>query len=91
MPDSKVKNLSWSALTGVVAIVGTLMVQSMFAAAEEGSEALETQRITEIVEQVMDEKLVAIIDGKTYTYGEAFSLIHSNQTALTAAVGVLIE
>lgn len=89
MPD--IKNLSWSALTGVVAIVGTLMVQSMFAAAEEGSEALETQKITEIVEEIMAEKMTVIIDGETYTYGEALSRIHSNQVALTAAVGVLIE
>lgn len=89
MPD--VKNLSWSALTGVVAIVGTLMVQSMFDAAEEGSEALETQKITLIVEKIMEEKLTVIIDGKTYTYGEAVTLIHSNQTALTAAVNVLFE
>lgn len=91
MPNSKVKNLVWSALTGIVAIVGTLMVQSMFAAAEEGSEALETQRIMEVVEAVMEDKLTTIIDGKTYTYGEAMSLLHSNQVALTAAVGVLIE
>lgn len=89
MPD--IKNLSWSALTGVVAIVGTLMVQSMFAAAEEGSEALEKQKITLIVEEIMEEKLTTIIDGETYTYGEALSLIYSNQVALTAAVGILIE
>lgn len=91
MPNAKLKNMIWSALTGVVAIVGTLMVQSMFAAAEEGSEALETQRITLIVEEIMEQKMTTIIDGKTYTYGEALSLIHSNQVALTAAVGVLIE
>lgn len=89
MPD--IKNLSWSALTGVVAIVGTLMVQSMFAAAEKGSEALEKQKITVIVEEIMAEKMSVAIEGKTYTYGEALSLIHSNQTALTAAVNVLIE
>jgi len=89
MPD--VKNMGWSAMTGVVAIVGTLLVQSMFTAAEEGSEALEAERITLIVEEVMDEKMTTIIDGKTYTYGEALSLIHSETVALSAAVGVLIE
>lgn len=83
------KNLIWSALTGVVAIVGTLIVQSMFVAAEEGSEALETQRIKGVVEQVMEDKMVTIIDGQTYTYGEALSLIHSEQVALTAAFEVL--
>ena len=89
MPN--VKNLSWSAMTGVVAIAGTLLVQSVFIAAEEGSEALEAQRITLIVEKIMEEKMTVIIDGDTYSYGEALSLIHSEQVALSAAVGVLIE
>ena len=87
MPD--VKNLVWSALTGVVAIVGTLVVQSMFTAAEEGSEALETQKITLVVEQVLADKMNVVIDGKTYTYGEALSKIHTQQVAVTAAFEIL--
>jgi hypothetical protein len=63
----------------------------MFATAEEGSEALETQRITLVVEEIMEKKMTVIIDGETYTYGEALSLIHSETVALSAAVGVLIE
>lgn len=85
------KNLIWSALTGVVAIICTLIVQSMFAAAEEGSDALKTQQIKEVVEQVMEAKMTTIINGQTYTYGEALSLIHSEQVALAAAVEVLIN
>ena len=87
MPDFK--NLVWSALTAVVAIVGTLLVTSMFTTAEEGSDALETQKITLIVEEVLRQKLTTTIGGKTYTYGEALSLIHSEQVALTAAFEVL--
>jgi len=89
MPD--VKNLSVNAVTGFIAIVGTLVVTNIFTAAEEGSEALEAQRITKIVEKAIDDKMVTTIGGETYTYGEALSLIYTEQVALTAAVGVLTE
>lgn len=85
-----VKGLIGNGVTGVVAIVGTLIVTSMFTAAEQGSEALEAQRITAIVEAAIEAKMNVVIDGKTYTYGEALSLIHSEQVALTAAFEVLI-
>lgn len=89
MPE--MKGLLWSAGTGVLAIVGTLIVTSMFNTAEEGADALETQRITGIVEDAMEAKMVTIIDGKTYTYGEALSKIYTEQVALSAAVEVLIS
>ncbi len=83
------KNLGWSAVTGVVAIVGTLLVQSMFTIAEEGSEALEAQRITAIVEKAIDEKMNVVIDGVTLTYGEALSKMHTQQVAMNASLTVL--
>ncbi len=83
------KNLIGSAVTGVVAIIGTLIVTSLFTAAEEGSEALEAQRITTIVEKAIDEKMNVILNGKTYTYGQALSKIHTEQVAITAAFEVL--
>ena len=84
------KNLIGSAITGVVAIVGTLFVTSLFTAAEEGSEALEAQRITAIVEAAIDKNMEVTIDGVTYTYGEAISKIHTEQVAITAAFEVLV-
>ena len=84
-----VKGLIGNGLTGVVAIVGTLVVTSMFTAAEQGSEALEAQRITAIVEKAIEAKMNVVIDGKTYTYGEALSKIHTEQVAITAAFRVL--
>lgn len=89
MPDTK--GLVSSAVTGVVAIVGTLAVSSMFQAAEEGSEALEAQRITAIVEAAIDNKMNVILNGNTYTYGQALSKIHSEQVAITAAFKVLTD
>ena len=76
-------------ITGVVAIVATLVVSSMFTAAEEGSEALEAQRITAIVEAAIDNKMNVVLNGETYTYGEALSKIHTEQVAITAAFKVL--
>ena len=86
---SNKKNIIGSAVTGVVAIIGTLVVTSLFTAAEEGSEALEAQRITTIVEEAIDKKMNVVLDGETYTYGEALSLIHTQQVAVTAAFEVL--
>ena len=83
------KGLFTNAVTGVVAIVATLIVQSMFTAAEEGSEALEAQRITTIVEAAIEKKMNVVIDGKTYTYGEALSKIHTELVALTAGFEVM--
>ena len=83
------KNLIGNAVTGVVAIVGTLVITNMFTAAEEGSEALEAQRITEIVEAAIDNKMNVVLNGHTYTYGEALSKIHTEQVAITAAFKVL--
>lgn len=88
MPD--VKSFLWSGGTGAIAVVGTLLVTSMFNTAEEGAEALETQRITKIVIAEMDKKLITIIDGETITYGEALSKIHTETAALSAAVAILI-
>ena len=31
------KNIGWNAMTGIVAIIGTLVLTNMFTAAEEGS------------------------------------------------------
>jgi len=89
MPE--VKGLIWSAGTGVIAVVGTLIVTNMFTSVEDGAEALETQRITGIVEAAMEAKMVTIIDGETYTYGEALSKIYTEQVALSAAVEVMID
>jgi len=86
---SNVKGLIGNAVTGVVAIVGTLVVTSIFTAAEEGSEALEAQRITAIVEKAIEEQMKVTINGVTYTYGEALSKIHTEQVAITAAFEVL--
>ena len=83
------KNLIGNAVTGIVAIVGTLVITNMFTAAEEGSEALEAQRITKIVEDAIDKKMNVVLDGQTYTYGEALSKIHTEQVAITAAFEVL--
>ncbi len=83
------KNLIGSAVTGVVAIIGTLVVTSLFTAAEEGSEALEAQRITTIVETAIDKKMNVVLDGETYTYGEALSKIHSEQRAVIAGFKAL--
>lgn len=83
------KSLIGNAVTGVVAIVGTLVITNMFTAAEEGSEALEAQRITAIVESAIEAKMNVVIDGQTYTYGEALSKIHTEQVAITAAFRVL--
>jgi len=88
MPE--MKGLLWSVGTGVIAVIGTLIVTSMFTTVEEGAEALETQRITGIVEAAMEAKMVTIIDGETFTYGEALSKIYTEQVALSAAVGVLM-
>jgi len=85
------KNLIGNAVTGVVAIIGTLVITNMFTAAEEGSEALEAQRITAIVEAAIEAKMNVVIDGQTYTYGEALSKIHTEQVAITAAFKVLTE
>ncbi len=85
------KNIIGSAVTGVVAIIGTLVVTSLFTAAEEGSEALEAQRITTIVEAAIEKQMKVTIDGRTYTYGEALSKIHTEQVAITAAFKVLTE
>jgi len=87
MPDKK--GLLGNGITGVVAIVGTLVITNMFTAAEEGSEALEAQRITAIVEAAIEKKMNVVIDGQTYTYGEALSKIHTEQVAITAAFKVL--
>jgi len=87
MPNKK--DFIGNGITGVVAIVGTLVVTSLFTAAEEGSEALEAQRITAIVEAAIEKKMNVVIDGKTYTYGEALSKIHTEQVAITAAFKVL--
>lgn len=89
MPN--VKGLIGNGITGVVAIVGTLVITNMFTAAEEGSEALEAQRITAIVEAAIEKKMNVVIDGQTYTYGEALSKIHTEQVAITAAFKVLTE
>jgi len=83
------KSLIGNAVTGVVAIVGTLVITNMFTAAEEGSEALEAQRITTIVEAAIEKQMKVTIDGQTYTYGEALSKIHTEQVAITAAFEVL--
>ena len=83
------RGLISNAVTGVVAIVATLVVTSMFTAAEEGSEALEAQRITAIVEAAIDNKMNVVLNGETYTYGEALSKIHTEQVAITAAFKVL--
>jgi len=88
MPE--MKGLLWSVGTGVIAVVGTLIVTSMFTTAEEGADALEIQRITGIVEDAMEAKMVTIIDGETFTYGEALSKIYTEQVALRAAVDVMI-
>jgi len=82
MPNAK--GLIGNGVTGLVAIIGTLVVSSMFTAAEEGSEALEAQRITAIVEAAIEKKMNVIIDGDTYSYGEALSKMHSELVALTA-------
>jgi hypothetical protein len=89
MPD--LKNLIWMAVIGLVSIVGTLVVNSLFTAAEEGSEALEAQRITAIVETAIDEKMNVVLNGETYTYGEAFSMVYTEQVAITAAFKVLTD
>ena len=83
------KNIGWNAVTGAVAIIGTLVLTNMFTAAEEGSEALEAQRITAIVEAAIDNKMNVVLNGETYTYGEALSKIHTEQVAITAAFKVL--
>ena len=83
------KNLIGNAMTGIVAIIGTLALTNMFTAAEEGSEALEAQRITKIVEDAIDKKMNVVLNGETYTYGEALSKIHTEQVAITAAFKVL--
>jgi len=83
------KSLIGNAVTGVVAIIGTLVITNMFTAAEEGSEALEAQRITTIVEAAIDNKMTVVLNGQTYTYGEALSKIHTEQVAITAAFKVL--
>ena len=83
------KNLIGNAVTGVVAIIGTLVITNMFTAAEEGSEALEAQRITTIVEAAIDKKMNVVLNGETYTYGEALSKIHSKLSAVTAGFEAL--
>ena len=83
------KNFIGSAVTGVVAIIGTLVVTSLFNAAEEGSEALEAQRITTIVETAIDKKMNVVLNGETYTYGEALSKMHSEQVAMIAGFKAL--
>lgn len=83
MPD--IKNLIWMAGIGLVSIVGTLIVTSAFTTAEEGAEALEIQRITIIVEKIIEDKLNVVIDGETVTLAEALTAIHTEQVAVTAA------
>ena len=87
MPNTK--GLLGNGITGVVAIVGTLIITNIFTAAEEGSEALEAQRITAIVEAAIEKKMNVIIDGQTYSYGEALSKIHTQQVALIAGLEAL--
>jgi hypothetical protein len=89
MPD--IKNLIWMAGIGLFSIVGTLVVTSLFTSVEDGSEALEAERITTIVENAIDEKMNVVLNGQTYTYGEAFSLVYTEQVAITAAFKVLTD
>jgi len=85
------KGLITSALTGVVAIVGTLVVTSMYTAVDEGAEALKAQEIRTIVDAALDEKMQTEINGVTYTHSQAFSLIYAEVTANSAAVDVMIS
>ena len=55
MPE--IKHLAWSAITGALAIVGTLFVTSLFESAEDGADALERQRI----ESIVDAKIAAAL------------------------------
>ena len=84
------KGLILSAVTGVVAIVGTLIVSNMYAAVDEGAKALKAQEIRLIVDAALDEKMKTEINGVTYTHSQAFSLIYAEVTANTAAVDVMI-
>lgn len=87
MPNPK--NLMSNAVVGAISVVGTLLITNWINAAEEGSDALQNQKIREVIVEVLDDKLKTTIRGETYTYGEALSLIHSETTALTAAFEAL--
>ena len=86
-----VKGLIVSAVTGVVAIVGTLVVTSMYNSVDAGANALKAQEIRSIVDAALDEKMKTEINGVTYTHSQAFSLIYTEVIANSKAVEVLIS
>jgi len=74
-----------------IAAIATFLVTYFLTAGTNVVEAGLNAQAKEEIRQVLIEEMVVDIDGKTMTYGQVLSSLHTDMTAMKATVDILIE
>lgn len=93
------KNISISALVGAGATAGVVLIVQLFIGAtkdtlDEGSEAIETAKAAEMIDQIEDlmaDRDKVVVDGRTMTTAEALSMIATDQAIMREQMKALID